>query len=294
MWTYRNTVDCSYILPNFRHSFYYSSVISFSYSSLSTPSLETLDFLPNPCAQSAFDQEFLHLTTESTVFYTDGSKVDHSTYVGAAVFSPQLQAELMYKLFSYTSVFSAEAYAIYNAITISIDLHLRKVTIVTDSRSVLEAVKGTCIRTNNYLILLIRARIEEAENEGTRIQFLWVPSHRGITGNEKADQLAKRAIRHGIEPNFKVLYSDLCAVIKQQIKILETPLCPCGYPQQDILHMIFDCPDFSDGARLLRRVIDRASPSGDRLTKFARAISKPSECLGRLILNFSKSCCRHF
>ncbi|XP_018305171.1 ribonuclease H1, partial [Mycetomoellerius zeteki] len=153
----------------------------------------------------------------STVFYTDGSKIDHGTYVGAAVFSPQLHAELMFRLSSYTSVFSAEAYAIYTAITISIDLHLRKVTIVTDSKSVLETISSYNNRTNNYLIPLIKAVLEEAEANGTRIQFVWVPSHKGIAGNEKADNLAKRAIRQGIEPNFKVPYSDICAVIKQRI-----------------------------------------------------------------------------
>ncbi|KYQ53563.1 Gag-Pol polyprotein, partial [Trachymyrmex zeteki] len=138
-------------------------------------------------------------------------------YVGAAVFSPQLHAELMFRLSSYTSVFSAEAYAIYTAITISIDLHLRKVTIVTDSKSVLETISSYNNRTNNYLIPLIKAVLEEAEANGTRIQFVWVPSHKGIAGNEKADNLAKRAIRQGIEPNFKVPYSDICAVIKQRI-----------------------------------------------------------------------------
>ncbi|KYN13209.1 hypothetical protein ALC57_14595 [Trachymyrmex cornetzi] len=171
MQIFRNIVDRSYTLPNFRHSFS-SSFISCSYSSLSTPSLETLDHLPNPCAQAAFDQEFSHLTAVSTVFYTVGSKVDHSTHVGAAVLIPQLQGELMYKLSSYTSIFSAEAFAIYNAITTAIDPQLSKAMIVTDSRSVLEAIKGTCIRTNNYLILLIKARLEEAENEGTCIQFI--------------------------------------------------------------------------------------------------------------------------
>ncbi|KYN09076.1 hypothetical protein ALC57_18814, partial [Trachymyrmex cornetzi] len=277
-------------------------------------------------------------------------------HVGAAVFSPQLNAELMLKLPPFTSIFSAEVYAVYSPITLSIDLKLPKASFITDSKSVLEAAKGYCNSTNNYLIPLIKSALKEAETSGTNIRFIWIPSHRGIEGNEKADQLAKRAIRHGIERNFKVPYSDFCAVIKLDIfnnfyrqlesladikgsfyfskifnksskpwyfrmkvsretivminrlrsdhynlnhslyrkNLVDDPSCPCGSPKQDILHMIYDCPDVYEGARFLRRVIDRVAPTGDRLAKFALVISKPSECLCRLILNFSKLCCRQF
>ncbi|XP_018366329.1 PREDICTED: uncharacterized protein LOC108763321 [Trachymyrmex cornetzi] len=355
IWTFHQDIDCSFTLPNFRHSFH-STITSSSYTSLSVPSLESLKLFPNLCAQALFDHEFSHLTAESTVFYTDGSKVDHGTYVGAAVFSPQLRAELMYRLSSYTSVFSAEAYAIYNAVTLSIDLHLRKVSIVTDSKSVLDSISGSINRTNNYLIPLIKAGLEEAEANGTRIQFIWVPSHKGITGNEKADQLAKRAIRQGIEPNFKVPYSDMSAVIKQRISdnfyrhlesmaetkgayffthifrksskpwyfhkkisreiivilnrlrsdhynlnfslyrknLFEEPSCPCGSPRQDIIHLIYDCPYTYVQARYLRRMVDRTSNAGDNANKFSQAISDPSECVCRLILNLCKACNRHF
>ncbi|XP_018367425.1 PREDICTED: uncharacterized protein LOC108763958 [Trachymyrmex cornetzi] len=249
--------------------------------------------------------EFRDLTSDSTLFYTDGSKVDHSTHVGAAVFAPQLQWELMLKLPPYASVFSAEAYAIYTAITLAIDRKLPKAIIITDSKSVLEAVKSFRNPTNNYLIPLIRSVLVKAESKGTEINFIWIPSHRGISGNEKADQLAKRAIRQGIERNFKVPYSDLCAVTKQEISdnfylylesqadikgsfyftnifkrsakpwyfrmnipresivminrlrsdhynlnyslhrknLIDDPSCPCGSPQQDMIHMIYECPE---------------------------------------------------
>ncbi|KYN00602.1 Gag-Pol polyprotein [Cyphomyrmex costatus] len=123
----------------------------------------------------------------------------------------------MYRLPSYTSIFSAEAYAIYNAVMIAIDMNLQNVTIVSDSKSVLQSLNGHLNPTNNYLIPLIKSVLEKAQSKGTNIQFIWVPSHSGITGNEKADQLAKRAIRKGIEPNFKVPYSDICAIIKHKI-----------------------------------------------------------------------------
>ncbi|KYM98341.1 hypothetical protein ALC62_10951 [Cyphomyrmex costatus] len=133
IWSfYHCFVECSYTRPDFRSSFR-STTIAIDYDSLSFPPEDPSSQLPIPSAQSFFERDFQHLISDSTIFYTDGSKVDHSTHVGAAVFSPQLQAELMYKLPSYTSIFSAEAYAIYNAILTSIVMNLQKATIVTDS-----------------------------------------------------------------------------------------------------------------------------------------------------------------
>ncbi|KYQ60002.1 hypothetical protein ALC60_00973 [Trachymyrmex zeteki] len=94
IWTsYHSSIDCSFTLPNFRSSFR-STTISSPYTSLSLPSVDLTNFFPIPPAQSFFNQELQYLTSDSVLFYTDGSKVDHSSYVGAAVFSPQLEAEL--------------------------------------------------------------------------------------------------------------------------------------------------------------------------------------------------------
>ncbi|XP_077282585.1 uncharacterized protein LOC143908700 [Temnothorax americanus] len=76
----------------------------------------------------------------SIVFYTDGSKIGSANWVGAACFSPQLQRSLMFKLPARASIFIAEAWAIYNVVLLTLDLDAPKFTIVSDSKSILEAL----------------------------------------------------------------------------------------------------------------------------------------------------------
>jgi hypothetical protein len=47
------------------------------------------------------------------------------------------------------------------------------------------------------------------DNEGPRITLIWVPSHKGIPGNDMADQAAKKALDKDISTNENYLPDDL-------------------------------------------------------------------------------------
>jgi len=70
--------------------------------------------------------------------FTDGSRRDEDSAVGAAVYSPDLGLA-KYK-FPETSIFSAEAWAIYQALILIKSSSYSSAAIFSDSRSVLDAL----------------------------------------------------------------------------------------------------------------------------------------------------------
>ncbi|KAG9513247.1 hypothetical protein KCU93_g10112, partial [Aureobasidium melanogenum] len=84
----------------------------------------------------------------------------------------------------------------------------RATIIATDSkRAIRYIVKGTSPH-GQYVVRYIRKHIEALrDQEGGSVLLQWVPAHRGIEGNERADRLAKEAIEEESLPNLPNLAS---------------------------------------------------------------------------------------
>ncbi|CAH2207795.1 jg27143, partial [Pararge aegeria aegeria] len=125
--------------------------------------------------------------------FTDGSKMDQG--VGAALTGWRDGKETLYKKFllqSYCTVFQAELYALYQATKVALKAKEDSVIILSDSRSALEMLGRT--EVFHPLAFAVRRNLTLLRKKGKIIRLFWVRAHVGVTGNERADYLAKEAV----------------------------------------------------------------------------------------------------
>ena len=105
----------------------------------------------------------------------------------------------------FTSVLSAEFYAILRADHYAGRTAMRGVLILTDSMRALTCL-GDCMAASarNYLVFKIVHLVAGLADLGGEVRFMWVPGHVGIVGNEVADGVARAAggpaLQHSVRP----------------------------------------------------------------------------------------------
>ena len=118
-----------------------------------------------------------------------------------------------------SSIFTAEAEGIIHALKhIKTSPRFRgKFVIFSDSKSVLESIqsqnsKNVTLKEINEMIQFIHIISRKV------IEFCWVPSHRKIAGNEKADEAAERARRREPDSQYELPYTDLYPLVESFIR----------------------------------------------------------------------------
>jgi len=275
--------------------------------------------------------------------------------VGSAVFSPDLHLAIKHRLPADTSIFSAEAWAILQALILLESSSSRKAAVFSDSKSALDALASSSAKScSNYLIPMIRSKFHNMR-DGYQISLAWVPSYLEIWGNEKADLLARQAASEGHKTKFKIPATDLFLRSQRSFKdkflallendfrykgtlyhthffksilpikpwfshiplprdqiviinrlrsnhynlnlslyrknIINSPLCQCGDPRQDVNHVIFRCPLTRNKSQKLILYLQRLDPN-NRCNLFP-LIDSLSPKLCRLLASFFKSRSSH-
>lgn len=131
--------------------------------------------------------------------FTDGSKNQSEKSVGTAVICPDLNVTFTRSITPHASIYTAECLAICDAMDIALQNKNTNVNIYSDSLSALQnlSIPQMSFKVNDY-ILQIKKKIAEFYKNNihdTCLKFTWIPAHKGIKGNEIADDLAKEATK---------------------------------------------------------------------------------------------------
>ena len=136
--------------------------------------------------QSRFN-EFRAANSSASFFFTDGSKTENA--VGAAFYG---ESQKSFRLHSDASIFSAELFAILQALRYIKRRKIMSSVICSDSKSALQAIQNVISVTNN-MVFRIQRIVDSISSASQKVSFLWIPGHSGLDGNSKADELAKAA-----------------------------------------------------------------------------------------------------
>ena len=92
-----------------------------------------------------------------------------------------------------------------------------KFVIFSDSKSVLESIQTQ--NSKNITLKEINEIIQQILNKSRKtLEFCWVPSHRGIEGNVKADKAAERARERERDDQFEIPYTDLYPLVESFVR----------------------------------------------------------------------------
>lgn len=147
------------------------------------------------------------------LLFTDASKHGRNSCVGVGVYHSQYNVVQKIKLPPETSVFTGECYGLFKAVEYILLMGLRNSLILTDARSALQSLaRFPFYSHNSFIIFETRELLHRCSIKGYSVHFAWIPSHCGILGNERADQLANDAVLCGDVFPYKNNSQDLAAL----------------------------------------------------------------------------------
>jgi ribonuclease HI len=148
-------------------------------------------------------------TPDTLRVFTDGSGIDGRLGAAAATEDNATLTSMGYT--DDAQVYHAELVGVLNALHMLLTGNYRQALILSDSQAGLKAIVKANPSTAQNLLKSIYDAVDELTAKGVQVKFQWVPAHKGIEGNEKADKAAKLAA-NAIGPHKKPLTRFLSAV----------------------------------------------------------------------------------
>ena len=142
------------------------------------------DFTPDQL-KNIFCNRLWHHANSYKIFTDDGSKTDD----GVGFAAVREHWKLAHKIQTFAAVFTEELCVLRASIERCRDTHAPSITLITDSRSSIEALVEYNI--SNSLVQSIQLELATLNK---LVYFCWVPSHIGVRGNEDTDTTARSII----------------------------------------------------------------------------------------------------
>ena len=139
-------------------------------------------------------QHLLENYSKSIQVYTDAS-VKITGRAGAAFCIPDLSIEAEIRVADGTSVVTGELLAIYAALKFMENTEIRnaEIAIITDSMSAIRLLADYRLIQNGIELSIIQSIETLKRMHEVDTNIVWIPGHIGIAGNDRADNLAKKA-----------------------------------------------------------------------------------------------------
>ncbi|KAG0714418.1 Gag-Pol polyprotein [Chionoecetes opilio] len=131
-----------------------------------------------------------HCTPATRLYFTDGSAGENGKS-GSAFVSGALQRSL--RLPDNSSAFQAELVALLSALHHACESPVPEIHLFTDSLSALHSLNATTFKDNVQLLSSTHHHLLTLYRLNSDVFLHWVPSHVGVSGNETADEAARRA-----------------------------------------------------------------------------------------------------
>jgi len=151
---------------------------------------------------------------DASIWFTDGSKANSGT--GSGIFGLRPNRRFSFPLRKFATVFQTEIYATVQCAYENIRRAYKnkRILIFSDSQAALKAHSGPKVTSG---IVAEGLDALSALASLNKVTLVWVPGHRGISGNEEADKLARQAsamLLLGPEPALGIPKCSVREVIK--------------------------------------------------------------------------------
>ena len=154
-------------------------------------------------------------SANTTNYFTDGSVDPTANTAGCGFFTNGSTAS--FRLSNGSSTLQAELAAIVMALREAVATAQAGISIqiFTDSMASISVLNNRENSDNTHLITSALHLIQQLQSGGTRVKFIWLPSHIDVEGNEKADAAAKEGL---LLPRITISVPPSLSNIKQLIK----------------------------------------------------------------------------